>query len=55
MNPDPVRVAIVDDHPMFRMGLAAAIEEMDGIVLVGLTIPLQITLSFGAPISPALS
>ncbi len=35
MNPDPVRVAIVDDHPMFRMGLAAAIEEMDGIVLVG--------------------
>jgi DNA-binding NarL/FixJ family response regulator len=31
----PVRVAIVDDHPMFRMGLAAAIEEMDGIELVG--------------------
>jgi DNA-binding NarL/FixJ family response regulator len=30
-----VRVAIVDDHPMFRMGLAAAIEEMDGIELVG--------------------
>ena len=28
-------MAIVDDHPMFRMGLAAAIEEMDGIVLVG--------------------
>jgi DNA-binding NarL/FixJ family response regulator len=31
----PVRVAIVDDHPMFRMGLAAAIGEMDGIELVG--------------------
>ena len=31
----PVRVAIVDDHPMFRMGLAAAIDEMDGIELVG--------------------
>lgn len=30
-----VRVAIVDDHPMFRMGLAAAIDEMDGIELVG--------------------
>jgi DNA-binding NarL/FixJ family response regulator len=30
-----LRVAIVDDHPMFRMGLAAAIGEMDGIVLVG--------------------
>jgi DNA-binding NarL/FixJ family response regulator len=31
----PLRVAIVDDHPMFRMGLTAAIGEMDGIVLVG--------------------
>jgi DNA-binding NarL/FixJ family response regulator len=30
-----VRVAIVDDHPMFRMGLAAAIVEMEGIDLVG--------------------
>jgi DNA-binding NarL/FixJ family response regulator len=30
-----LRVAIVDDHPMFRMGLAAAIEEMDGIEVVG--------------------
>ena len=30
-----VRVAIVDDHPMFRMGLAAAIDEMEGIELVG--------------------
>jgi DNA-binding NarL/FixJ family response regulator len=30
-----LRVAIVDDHPMFRMGLAAAIAEMDGIELVG--------------------
>jgi DNA-binding NarL/FixJ family response regulator len=31
----PLRVAIVDDHPMFRMGLAAAIGEMHDIVLVG--------------------
>jgi len=30
-----LRVAIVDDHPMFRMGLAAAIGDMDGIDLVG--------------------
>ncbi len=35
MTAPSVRVAIVDDHPMFRMGLAAAIEEMDGIELVG--------------------
>jgi DNA-binding NarL/FixJ family response regulator len=32
---EPIRVVVVDDHPMFRMGLAAAIGEMDGIVLVG--------------------
>lgn len=30
-----LRVGIVDDHPMFRMGLAAALAEMDGIELVG--------------------
>ncbi|MEP7202787.1 MAG: response regulator transcription factor [Ilumatobacteraceae bacterium] len=33
--PIPLRVAIVDDHPMFRLGLAAAIKEMNGIELVG--------------------
>jgi DNA-binding NarL/FixJ family response regulator len=31
----PLRVAIVDDHPMFRMGLAVAISEMAGIEVVG--------------------
>ena len=30
-----LRVVIVDDHPMFRLGLAAAVEQMDGIELVG--------------------
>ena len=28
-------MAIIDDHPMFRMGLAVALGEMDGIELVG--------------------
>ena len=31
----PIRVLIVDDHPMFRMGLAAALREMEGVELVG--------------------
>jgi DNA-binding NarL/FixJ family response regulator len=31
----PLRVAVVDDHPMYRMGLAVAIGEMEGIELVG--------------------
>ena len=30
-----LRVAIVDDHPMFRIGLAAAVADMEGIDLVG--------------------
>jgi len=33
--PPALRVAIVDDHPMFRMGLSAALADMDGIELVG--------------------
>jgi DNA-binding NarL/FixJ family response regulator len=35
MMEEVLRVAIVDDHPMFRMGLAVAIGEMDGVELVG--------------------
>jgi DNA-binding NarL/FixJ family response regulator len=33
--PDPLRVALVDDHPMYRMGLAVAIAEMAGIEVAG--------------------
>ena len=33
--PDTLRVLIVDDHPLVRLGLAAALAEMDGIELVG--------------------
>jgi len=35
MSRHPIAVAIVDDHPMVRIGLTAAIQEMDGIALVG--------------------
>ena len=31
----PLRVLVVDDHPIFRMGLVAAIEQMAGVELVG--------------------
>jgi DNA-binding NarL/FixJ family response regulator len=33
--PGPLRVALVDDHPMYRMGLAVAIDEMAGIEVAG--------------------
>ncbi len=34
-SPAALRVAIVDDHPMYRMGLAVAIAEMAGIEVAG--------------------
>jgi DNA-binding NarL/FixJ family response regulator len=30
-----IRVAIVDDHPLYRRGLAAAVEQAEGLELVG--------------------
>lgn len=30
-----IRVVIVDDHPLFRLGLEAAVQEMDGVDAVG--------------------
>lgn len=36
MKPAPLRVLIVDDHPMIRTGLVAAISEMEGIEVAGL-------------------
>lgn len=35
MNARPVRVVVVDDHPIFRLGLAAWLDELEGVELVG--------------------
>lgn len=35
MNSDPIRVFVVDDHPMIRMGLAAMIQAEAGFLHVG--------------------
>jgi DNA-binding NarL/FixJ family response regulator len=31
---DPIRVLVVDDHPVFRMGMAALLDSIDGISVV---------------------
>jgi DNA-binding NarL/FixJ family response regulator len=33
--PDPIRVAIIDDHPLFRQGAVPALTRADGIEVVG--------------------
>jgi DNA-binding NarL/FixJ family response regulator len=35
MNPDPLRVLVADDHPLFRKGLRTAIEAGDRVEVVG--------------------
>lgn len=35
MSTDTIRVVVVDDHPVFRLGLAAMIQRWDDIELVG--------------------
>jgi DNA-binding NarL/FixJ family response regulator len=32
---ETLRVAVVDDHPVFRLGMTALLESLDGIVVVG--------------------
>ena len=31
----PLRVVVVDDHPLYREGLATALESMPGVEVVG--------------------
>ncbi len=33
--PDPIRVAVADDHPMFRAGVVMSLQGEDGLELVG--------------------
>lgn len=33
--PPPVRIVLVDDHPVFRLGMAGLLETLDGIDVVG--------------------
>lgn len=48
----PMRVVIVDDHPMFRMGVAVAIAEMADIELVGEAESVQAVPDLVADVAP---
>ena len=32
---EPIRVAVADDHPLFRAGVVMSLHEEDGVVVVG--------------------
>ena len=32
---EPITVVVVDDHPVFRIGMVALLQEIEGIVVVG--------------------
>ncbi len=34
-TPPPIRVVVVDDHPVFRIGMSALLQEIDGLDVVG--------------------
>jgi len=33
--PDPIRIAVIDDHPVFREGVVGMLAHADGIEVVG--------------------
>lgn len=35
MSASPIRVVVVDDHPIFRIGMVALLQRMDGVEVVG--------------------
>lgn len=35
MSARPIRVVVVDDHPLFRIGIVALLETLDGVAVVG--------------------
>ena len=49
-----VRVAIVDDHPVFRQGMTAVLDQLDGIEVVGEASDSEQALVMVADVRPAV-
>ena len=49
-----VRVALVDDHPVFRQGMAAVLDQLDGIEVVGEAGDGEQALALVAEVQPAV-
>jgi len=48
----PVRVMVVDDHPLFRFGLSAALSERDDVAIVGEAAGGQAAIDAAAALAP---
>lgn len=50
----PIRVVVVDDHPIFRIGMVALLQRMDGVAVVGQASSLADALAVAADQRPDL-
>lgn len=52
MNQGPIRLVVVDDHPIFRIGMTALLEEIDGFEVVGEAATEQEAVEVAAAVQP---